>query len=170
MAQRFSPPEEIQAALGLTPKQFQRAVRVHYKKSVAQWWEQQAALGRYLVRQKQFDKATEGEGHAVLLKWLGIQYLGQREHVDVIHKADPNSNPEAAARAEREKGFAILTPEGVTTVLPAPGGQKKLEAQPHDEQPIVEAVIVEEENKEAAKASGESPTREPLVQTYGGET
>lgn len=168
MAQRFSPPEEIQASLGITPNQFKRAVRHTFKKSVAAWWDQHAAVGRYLVRQRQFERAVT-DGNTQLLKWLGIQHLGQREHVDVIHKVDPNAKGEGAnERAEREKGFAILTPEGMATVLPAIPGQKQL-GQPHDETPIVEAVIVEELAKEAKKtAPGAQPETE--IESYGGET
>lgn len=166
MAQRFSPPEEIAASLGVTAKQFQRAVRVQFRKTVAAWWEQHAATGRYLVRQKQFDKATEGEGNTQLLKWLGIQYLGQRDRVDILQKPDPNANADAAAadaeKASREKGFSILTPEGMTVIDNRPGLPR-----PHEEQAVVEAVIVEEQK--AATEPKPGPEKEILVETYGGE-
>lgn len=142
MAIRFSPPEEIRQVLTLSEKQFRKAIRARFKVPLEMWLESCAAKGRYIVRQKMFDRATEGEGHPVLLKWLGIQHLGQRERVDVLHKAAPGQLADDSAekaQAEREKGFAVLVPNGTAMVLDALPG-----AQAHDEVPEVEAIIVEE--------------------------
>lgn len=147
MAMRFAPPEEIRDSLGITERQFRQAIRAKYRKSVDAWCAMFYARGRYLVRQKQFDRATQGDGHPVLLKWLGIQYLGQRESVDVIHKAAPGTNgdAESAEKAAREKGFAILTPEGQVVL----DDRKQING-PQDEVPAVEAIILEEKAESTA--------------------
>lgn len=163
MAIRFAPAEEIQESLGLTPKQFRRAVRVQYKKSVEQFCAMFYARGRYLVRQKQFDRATQGDGHPQLLKWLGIQYLGQRESVDVIHKAAPGTNgdAESAEKAAREKGFAILTPEGQVVL----DDRKQLNG-PQDEVPAVEAIILEEKQENSSPKPQAVHEAEIVVEAY----
>lgn len=135
MAQRFSPADEIVNALGLTPKQFKRAVYVNYKKSVEQFIEMCRARGRYQIRQAQYDEALKG--HGPLLRWVGIQELGQRQKVDILQKGEGG---EKEPEEDRTKGFKVFTPEALEV-------KKAVEPakQPHDETPAVEEIIKQEQ-------------------------
>lgn len=144
MAQRFSPPDEIRQCLGLTEIQFRRAIRTHYKKSIDQWWGKYAAQGRYILRQKQFEEARQGSITA--LKWLGIQHLGQRAHVEET-LFNPGEKKDDKEKAEEVKGFAILTPEGMER---SNGGDLK-GSQPHDEVPVVQELIKKELEDDSTK-------------------
>lgn len=150
MAQRFSPPEEIQAALGLTPNQFRRAIRTIYKKSVTQWWNQHAAQGRYMIRQEQFERAVKG--NITALKWIGIQHLGQRLQVeDTLYKDTKNQAP----AQKEEQGFKFLVPEALAADSGDPQAQK-----PHDETPVVEDMLKEEA---AASTTPVTPEKRPEI-------
>lgn len=158
MAQRFSPPEEIQAALGITPAQFKRAIRHHYKKSIKAWWDQHAAKGRYLIRQEQFEKAIKG--NVTALKWLGIQHLGQRLHVEEeLYKPDAGKGE---AQEDKAKGFAILTPQGMDPGATQTGPKVP---QPHDEVPVVEQLLKAEAEEEPTPNT-DGTRRETVVSAF----
>lgn len=156
MAQRFSPPEEIRQCLGLTEIQFRRAVRVKYRKSIDQWWNQHAATGRYILRQEQFEQARKGSVSA--LKWLGIQHLGQRQTVETLFK--PGQSEGEEKKSEDVKGFAILTPQGME---PSAGGDSQA-SKLHDEVPVVEQTIQKELADEQAK---EPEGNQPVIEVSG---
>lgn len=69
-----------------------------------QWHEQFAAQGRAIILQKQFEVAEKG--NVTMLKWMGKQHLNQRDHVDILHKAEPTESEKDAI----PDGFQILAP------------------------------------------------------------
>lgn len=161
MAQRFVPAETIRQSLGLTPKQFKRAIRWHYKKSIEQWWDMYAAQGRVMIYQQQFEQARGGSVTA--LKWLGIQHLGQRVNVETLFKPGDKGGEEKP-KEEVQKGFAILTPEG----MEPPVQSDPAVQQPHDETPAVEQIILAEvQEKPDETTEGPRPTNE--VEAYPNE-
>lgn len=145
MAQRMAPADEIQLSLGLTASQFKREVKRTYKKSVEDFLQMHYARGRYLVRQAQFDLAVL-EKNCVMLRWLGLQYLGQTAKIHILNKA---AN-ELIKEASKPSGFEFKTPEGQTIIMPsleqvsARQITSKSPVQPHETIPIIEQILREE--------------------------
>lgn len=93
--------------------------------SPKQFFERLTARGEFFIREAQFDLATGqpvAKGHklpsASMLRWMGMQYLGQSPAVNELNKP---KDPAEKARSGGN-GFAFQTPDGKKTILPyAPG-------------------------------------------------
>lgn len=170
MAQNFSPLDEIAAALGLKLRDFERAIRaVHKPLQPKQWLEKHQALGRASIRQAQLSRAigrAPPKGYkepcANMLRWLGMQHLGQTPNYATLHK-NKDDIPQTAK--EEPDGFHFTTPDGVTVIskvdpqgLPAPQ-----EKQPHQEVPEVEAILVKEASQKRQETAQHSEGEAVLV-------
>lgn len=138
--------------MGLTLRQFQRAIRVTHKRSPEDYLGKFYAQAKYVLRQKQVRVALgEEKGNTVLLKWLGVQHLGQRHMVDILSKtAEDMSDP---AQSPEPKGFEFVTPEGATVILPMAPGSLLPEPQTNapksqDDIVVVEEIIKQEQERE----------------------
>ncbi len=148
--------EEIQTSLGLTPKQFKRAVRVVHHKSIEEYLGQFYAQARYTLRQAMVDKANKGD--ARLLKWLGIQELGQRLKVDILQK--PSDAPASPAEAI-PPGFQLIMAGGQQVLV---SGNAPKAKQPHEEIPEVEVILRKEAGEEIKPAPVVTPkNRQEIV-------
>lgn len=139
MAQRFATHEELASFAGITQSEFKRAVKYFKYITLARWLARQAALGRYLIRQAQFDcamgikaKGATDSPNPAMLKWLGMQHLGQSTEVAELNK--PLPPPE-----HTPSGYEILSPKAA--VLLGPGATIDVSPQLHDEKPAVAAII-----------------------------
>jgi hypothetical protein len=78
--------------------------------------------------------------NANMLRWLGMQVLGQTPKHFVLHKVK-----DSAPKAEEQKptGFEFKNSEGkVLELLPQP--QRESDKQPHENQSEVESILKEE--------------------------
>lgn len=150
MAQNFSPLDEIAAAQGLRLRDLERAIRKVQKLQPAQFLEKHAALGRAAIRQAQLSlaigrPADKGykEPSANMLRWLGMQHLGQTPNYAVLNKGK-NDVPQTTK--EEPDGFHFTTPDGVTVISPGKQGMSSSQPhkQPHEETTEVEAILVKE--------------------------
>lgn len=172
MAQNFSPLDEIAAAQGLRLRDFERAIRAVYKPlQPKQWLEKHQALGRASIRQAQLSlaigrPAPQGykEPSANMLRWLGMQHLGQTPNYATLHK---NKDAVPDSPKEEPDGFHFTTPDGVTVISKAPQ-QKELPSptpgkQPHQDVPEVEAILVKEAEEKKHQHPGASEGEAVIV-------
>lgn len=132
MAQRFATHEELAAFAGITQSEFKRSVKYFQHITLARWMARQAALGRYLIRQAQFEVATGAkEGNPAMLKWLGVQHLGQATDVKELNK--PITPPE-----HTPSGYEILSPKAAVLLGPIDVTPAQMQ---RDEKPAVAAII-----------------------------
>lgn len=78
---------EICPYFDLTPERFYERVQEKYGISFSAYSQEKRQKGDSLIREKQFDKAVEGDN--MMLIWLGKNRLGQRD------KEEKNENQEA---------------------------------------------------------------------------
>ena len=119
--------------------------------SIEAWRERFAMQGRYMIRQQQFIEANKG--HGPLLRWLGIQELGQRTKVDILQKAADEAKDEA--KEDRTKGFKLFVPGSLATI------DQQSPQQAHDQVPEVENILKIE--KDDGTSQGETGTKEAIL-------
>ena len=73
--------EEIAGFLGVSYDTLEKRIREVHDCSFTDYYKRHSAKGRVSLRRSQF-KAAEG-GNATMLVWLGKQYLGQTDKVDL---------------------------------------------------------------------------------------
>lgn len=86
---------EIAKILGVAISTLKRWVRRTYKQSFEQVYANHAQIGKMSLRRAQMKSAVD-ELNPSMLKWLGQQYLGQRDKQDVdVHITDEREIAEA---------------------------------------------------------------------------
>ena len=149
LAQRQISLDLIARSLGLTPLEFQRAIK-HFKgMKPDRYLGMHQAQGQIALIEAQYQKAIVDK-HAYMQKWLGIQHLGQRQRVETLEK------PEAAAGAQAAPdptGFTFVDDSGKVTVIPgSPEPAQGPANAPGKVQSPVEATLREEQGQPGTPA------------------
>lgn len=114
LAQRQISLDLIARSLGLTPLEFQRAIK-HFKGITPdRYLGMHQAQGQIALIEAQYQKAIVDK-HAYMQKWLGIQHLGQRQRVETLEKP---ANDAGAQAAPDPTGFTFVDDSGKVTVVP----------------------------------------------------
>lgn len=161
-AQRGASLDELCAIAGLNKEFFRRAVK-HYKYlALARYMERMQHIGNYMVKQAQYDLAVVDKNPA-MLRWLGIQRLGQRANVitEELNKALAGPPPD-----ETPDGYEILSPKASAVI--AAQNAIDVTPRPHDEKPAV-AAIIEAEIVEGTPSSSDQPGAKKVISGHTGE-
>jgi hypothetical protein len=84
MAQVLCTGEEMAAILGVSYDTLTRRVEEKHGVTFAEWYKKHAEGGRASLRRSQYKAAVENLNPTMLI-WLGKQYLGQTDNVDMTH-------------------------------------------------------------------------------------
>lgn len=160
-AQRGATLEELQAIAGLTKAEFRRAVKHHRYLAVHRYQERMRLQGNYLIKQAQFDLAVVDK-NPTMLRWLGVQRLGQRANV----VTEELNKPPGPAPEEIPSGYEILTPKAA--VLTGPQAAIDVTPKPHSEKAAV-AEIIEAEIVGQVTPAADQPTAMKVISGHTGE-
>lgn len=81
--------EEIASVMGVSVDTVSRRVQEHYNMTFAEVYKRYSAPGKAALRRTQFDLAKR---NATMAIWLGKQWLGQRDEVDLNASGDVDVN------------------------------------------------------------------------------
>lgn len=78
--------EEICSVLGISDSTISRRCKEDHKINIEEYIQQKANGGRASLRRMQYKKAQEG--NPTMLIWLGKQYLGQKDNLELSKETD----------------------------------------------------------------------------------
>ena len=85
-ATAHSPEREIAATVGVALNTLKAAVKRVHKMPLKEWIEKNREHGKSELRRAQFKLAVAGNER--MLNWLGRQWLGQKDSIEVEHTGD----------------------------------------------------------------------------------
>lgn len=93
---------EMCGILDISEKTLDRIIKDEYDMTFSTFFKKYSAGGKMSLRRAQFKKAVE-DGNTAMLIWLGKQYLGQRDNIDIDNGQESVSKKMAEVLTQLEK-------------------------------------------------------------------